>query len=259
MWLSKDGGVTFKPVFDKHAMSIGAIREAYIGALRTPLSFQLRIAETAGQWNVVVPTQSLDASVQRNPYEVTSEFNAIRTRYIELTMTGTRASGQVWLNELFVFPSAPLDPPPSTMDGYDLTSLAGVTATYNTNMFGSPAQKLLDKNLITWVAGKSLAQGASGDGVVNIDLGGWFAISQVAMMFDVQSNWTTGGKIEVSFDQVNWTSVYDSGRGTLFGSTALGAQIFTFTKQVARYVRITDYFVATQGVGSGALSEVQVF
>ncbi|MEO5988318.1 MAG: glycosyl hydrolase, partial [Candidatus Eisenbacteria bacterium] len=26
VWLSKDGGVTFKPVFDKHAMSIGAIR-----------------------------------------------------------------------------------------------------------------------------------------------------------------------------------------------------------------------------------------
>jgi hypothetical protein len=45
----------------------------------------------------------------------------------------------------------------------------------------------------------------------------------------------------------------------MFGSTAVGEQSFTFPKQTARYVRITNYFVAGQGLSTTPLTEVQVF
>jgi hypothetical protein len=35
--------------------------------------------------------------------------------------------------------------------------------------------------------------------------------------------------------------------------------IYPVTKQVARYVRLTNYFVAGQGTGVGTLDEIEVF
>jgi hypothetical protein len=124
---------------------------------------------------------------------VISEFAATRARFAEVTMTGTPSAGFVQMHELYLFPSAPFDPAPSTADGYDLTYLRGVSASANSNLlFPYPASALLDRNYFTYLGGKPIAQGGTGDGIAIIDLGGWYAISEVALMFNATANWTGG-------------------------------------------------------------------
>jgi hypothetical protein len=240
-------------------ITLAASRQRYRTTSARPDSFQLRLAETLGQWTTVVPEQFTDRSANRLDESILSEFPATRARYAELRLKGVISLGVVELNEFFLYPSAPLDPPPSTLDGYDLTYLSSATATYNSNMIGSPAVKLFTNDFFTSVAGKTLAQGATGDGVITIDLGGWYAISKVAMGFYANSYWTTGGAIEISADQSSWTKVYDSGRGNPLGSASLTETAFTFPKQTARYLRITNYFIAGQGLSTAGLEVVQVF
>lgn len=243
-------------------LSLGAIRPVYVGTYRTPTSFQLRLAEQAGQWTTVIPTQLVDKT-QLSPHALTSEFPATRARYLEFTMTGTPAFGYVDMMEFIVLPSAPQDPPPSTLDGYDLAYLSGVVATQNSNMIAYNSalrapRTLFDQNLGDYVAGKTLEQGANGDGTITIDLGGWYPISQVVMMFYYGYNWRFGGSIEVASNQSSWNKVTDSGRGVPLG-TPDGPQAFTFSKQTARYVRITAYFEPGVGVYGAPLTEVQIF
>ena len=248
-------------------LSLGAIRPVYVGTYRTPTSFRLRLAEQAGQWTTVIPTQLVDKT-QLSPHALTSEFPATRARYLEFTMTGTPPFGFVDVIEFLVFPSALQDPPPSTLDGYDLAYLPGASATLNSNMVAynsvaSGPRTLFDQNYGNYVAGKTLAQGANGDGTITIDLGGWYAISEVAMMFYYGYNWRLGGSIEISTNQLSWNTVIDSGRGSPLG-TADGPQVFTFAKQTARYVRLTAYFqpgvgLNTAGLDQAPLEEVQIF
>ena len=170
-------------------LTLGAARQRYLTPDRRPNSFQLRLAETLGQWTTVVPTEVTDRSSNPGDVVVLDEFPPTRARYAELTLTGVSSVGLVDLTEFFLYPSAPLDPPPSTLDGYDLTYLPGVTATADSNILTPyPPTSVLDKDFFTYVEGKTVAQGATGDGAITIDLGGWYGISKVAMMFSVQNN-----------------------------------------------------------------------
>jgi cysteine-rich repeat protein len=244
-------------------VSIGAIRPIYGITGRAPDSMQFRVAETSGQWATVVPPYLTDRTTVVTPLALTHEFPAIRARYLELTQTGTSTLGMVDLQELLVFPSAAQDPPPTTQDGYDITYLSSVTHSQNANMSASDPRTLFDKNFYSHLTGKTLAQGANGDAIVTIDLGGWFAISQVSMMYYYGYNWLLGGRIEVASHPAAWNVVVDSGRGSPLG-TPEGPQTFTFTRQTARYVRLTSYFVPGVGLNVPGwniptMLEVQVF
>ena len=211
-----------------------------------------------------MPTQALDQNLSILDVNVLSEFPATRARYLELTMTGAVPSfGHARVDEVYVYPSAPQDPVPSTSDGYDLTYLPGVTISANNNFFtlipAAISTALTDKSWYTGLNGHTIAQGATADGVAIMDLGGWYTVAEVALMFRLSQTWTYGGSVEISTDQATWTKVYDSGRGTSFGNTALPADEFKFTPQTVRYIRLTAYFDPAQGVPSARLMEVQVF
>lgn len=232
-------------------VTVGAMRQIFDLA-RTPLSFQVRAAEAAGQWTTVValmPSSNPDTIV---------EFAATPARYVEVTWIGTPAFGQIDLQELILFPSAS-GPVPSSADGYDLTYLPAITASIAGGLSGGGTQFLFDQ-AATGYLGRSLAQGGTSDGVITVDLGGWFAISEVDLGFRLGVTWAAGGSIEVAANPNNWTKVYDSGRGNVFGvPTMIGSKRFSFATQTARYVRVTDYFITGQGTSLARLDEIQVF
>ncbi|HEY4107019.1 MAG TPA: discoidin domain-containing protein [Polyangiaceae bacterium] len=235
-------------------VQIGALRQYFAdGLVRTPISFQLRLGQTQSQLTTIIPQTVYTTS------DTISEFASTPAQYVELTFVGTGDFGQIDLTELFLYPSADTSPPPSTADGYDLTYLPNISNSPQTvNLLGFNGT-LFDK-LVGGFQGRTVAQGANGDGVVTIDLGGWYAISDVGLAYRLSQGWPAGGSVEISSDNVNWTAVTNVARGSAFGPPSGGGlQLITFPQQTARYVRITDYFVPGVGTSVGRLDEVQVF
>jgi cysteine-rich repeat protein len=237
-------------------VQLGAMRQYFVGGNWTPVSFQLRLAQTVGQWSTVIPQTNYAVTTPAN--DTISEFPAFGARYVELTFVGTSASGQVHLNELFLYPSAQASPPPSTAEGYDLTYLPTVTGSSgNVNLQGT-ANALFDK-LNGGFNGRTIAQGANADGSTVIDLGAWYTATDLALCFRLSQPWVGGGLAEISADGTSWTAVTNVPRGTSVGPSAPGPMLITFPGQTLRYVRITDYFTPGVGTSTAALDEVQIF
>jgi hypothetical protein len=219
----------------------------------TPIQFQLRLAQVAGQWSTVVPLTTYSTN------DTITEFSSTAARYVELSFVGTGDYGQIDLSELFLFPSAQASPPPSTTDGYDLTYLPNVGESPGTYNFLQSGGTLFDQS-VGGYAGRTIAQGATADGSVTIDLGGWYTATDLVLAYRLSQSWPGGGLAEVSIDNKTWTAVTNIPRGSNFGPPVGGGpQIITFPAQTLRYVRITDYFVPGVGTSIGRLDEVQVF
>jgi hypothetical protein len=185
-------------------------------------------------------------------------------RYIELTMIGTPPElttsggrGVVDVTEVYAYPSTAAFPGPDTSQGYDLAYLSSASATVNSNVSGW-YWAVLDK-LFTGLKGRTVAEGATGDAQVTVDLGGVFQVSTVGLVFHLGLNWTNGGKIELGVDgptpgSIIWAQGMDTGLGGL-----LSTNLYQVTPQLARYVRVTNYFVAGVGASTGQLDEISVF
>jgi hypothetical protein len=155
------------------------------------------------------------------------------------------------------------------MDAFNLISLPGVVISTNANMSHGGVQTLY--------FGKTVAQGATGDGTVTIDLGQQYQISHIGTSFELNDNWPGGGKVDVDDGSGNWTTVFDSGRGNLFGLPATGLQpggidngtaqisavprmqTIDFSTRSVRYIRFTDYFVPGVGTSVGRILNWEVF
>jgi hypothetical protein len=226
---------------------IGAIRRMFTSLATAPLNVSVRAAQTLGAWT------SLVASTPVTVNDLTTPFAATTARYLEFTMTGTGATKLVGLQELMVFPSSQSDPAPSSTSQLDLTYMTGLTFSMNANM-----QRIGIASRIGAFAGKTVAQGATGDGAVTYDLGNQYTISQIGISFFLQATWPGGGKVEVDDGSGNWTTVFDSGRGTAFGVPD-GTQSITFSPRPVRSIRITDYFVSGVGTSTGFLGNIEVY
>jgi hypothetical protein len=112
--------------------SIGAVRPLYqpFGG-GNPVRQRIRLATKLGpnaDWQTPVPEAPVAAA------DSTVSFEATPGRYLELTMFGNGCN----LLELFVYPSAQTSPPPTSAEGYDLSSI-GTTSTVNDNFFAPGA------------------------------------------------------------------------------------------------------------------------
>jgi cysteine-rich repeat protein len=244
-------------------VSLAAASQQYPGTYTAPDTTRLRLAETPGNWIDVVPTEAIvrTGALDLNIFH---EFPPTPARYIELTQIGVPPAGIVEMYELSLYPSAPANPPPSTADGYDLTQMTGLSAVADSNLYfgngvGGPGSGLFDKDFFSWFAGKTPAMGGTADGSIVLDLGDWFVISEIDTPFYAGANWQGGGMIEIAADPSSWVKVYDSGRGHQFGPGGFGAQAAYFSKQIARYIRITDYFIPGMGLSPDSIEEVEVF
>lgn len=239
--------------------SVGAVRHRYSGSWIMPNRARIRIGKgTPIVWTEVRPDSPI---LDVNTIDT---FAGTVGRYVELTMIGTPPAfgtsggrGVVDVGEVYVYPSTAVFPGPNTSQGYDLTYLSTASATTNSNISGWYFA-LLDKTF-TGVQGKTAAAGATGDGQVTVNLGGLFQVSTVMLSFHLGLNWTNGGKIELGVDgptpgSIVWTTAVDTGLGAV-----LATNNFQVTPQLARYVRITNYFVAGQGASTGQLDEISVF
>jgi hypothetical protein len=205
------------------------------------VSYGLRVAETPGLWTQVFSSAPLTAN------DLTHSFDAVRARYLELTMTGTTASRIASVNELLVYPSSASDPAPSSAELHDLSYLPGMTVSANSNM--SMGTNPSARAQQTYYVGRPVPS-ATGDGTITYDLAQQYQISQINLPFYPGKNWPGGGKIEVDDGSGTWVTVFDSGRGNPLGSVA-GTQIITFPTRVARLIRFTDYFIPGVGTSPG--------
>jgi hypothetical protein len=234
-------------------MSVGAIRQHYISGGRSPLNFQLRVAQTLGTWTTAISSTSEAAAG-----ELVSSFTPQQARYVELTMIGTRNTSPVDLDEFMVLPGADTTPPPNMNAGLDLTYLPGLKLSANNNM--SIGNSTPPARLPNVFAGKAVAQGATGDGTIDLDLGQQYQVSQINLGFFSSNNWAGGGSVQIAATPGAWTTVDDSGRGHTFGPPATGGvKTISFARQTVRFIRITDYFASGVGTSAGRLDEIEVY
>ena len=230
-------------------LSIGAIHPVFNNP--APLRYCLRAAQTLGAWTQAVADTPIQAP------EFTASFDATPARYLELTMRGTLAFGLVDFQELLVYPSATTDPAPSSASQNDLTYLTGTAISVNANMvLQGYAQARIQQR---FGHGKTIAQGATGDGLITVDLGQQYQVSQIGLAFYQYDTWPGGGKVEVDDGSDTWVTVFDSGRGTTLGSPAGGLLVYPFSSRAVRYTRVTDYFVPGVGASAGNLANIEVF
>jgi hypothetical protein len=238
---------------------LGAVRHRYGANWTLPTRHRIRIGSGSPVvWTEVAPLELVTT------YDAVTPFGPVLGRYVELTMLGTPAAlgnprGIVDLAELMVFPAASQVPAPNTSQGYNLVQLAASTASVNSNLNGW--YWTLNDEKFTGVRGKTVAEGATGDGVATLDLGGLYEVSQVSLIFHLSQLWEHGGKIELGVDgptpgAITWTQALDTGLNVPLGAYP---GIYPVTRQLARYVRLTNYFVAGQGTGLGQLDEIEVF
>ena len=230
-------------------LSIGAIHPVFNNPV--PLSYSLRAAQTLGAWTQAIADAPIPAP------EFTASFDATPARYLELTMKGTLAFGVVDFQELLVFPSATTDPAPTFASQNDLTYLTGATISVNANMVLQAYAQARIQQLFG--RGKTVAQGATGDGVITVDLGQQYQVSQIGLAFYQFDTWPGGGKVEVDDGSGTLATVFDSGRGTTLGPPAGGLLAFPFSTRTVRYIRVTDYFVPGVGTSAGRLMNIEAF
>ena len=212
-------------------MSIGAIRHVYALPATT---FGLRVSDNSGNWT---PLVDLNANTVLT-YDQTTSFASKQVRYIELTMKGTSAYGAA-LQELMAYPSSTALPAPSSESHLDLTHLNGISAKPNDNMYFSG---YANGRLGGLWRGKTIAEGATGDATLTVDLGQQYQISQVNAAFWGGWGWPNGGKVEVDDGSGTWSTGYDTGLGTpLAPSIGDGPLVMTFSTRPARRVRLTQY------------------
>src|SRR6478736_5558832 len=233
--------------------SIGAIRPLYYrDGLHNPLSQRIRVATIPGNWTTVAPMGPV-ASL-----DTTLSFAPVVGRFLELTMVGTPVGNSggsgAELTELFVYPSAQTSPPPTSVSGYDLTYMS--TTSVNENFFVPGVQWPM-----RWPAGdfyaKTLAQGATGDGVGTIDLGSQYGVSRIKLGFVTNAQtWANGGRLELAAIPDLYSVVEDSGLGQSFPKNQTE---YRFPTQSVRYIRATNYFTPGVGLSPGLLWSVQAF
>jgi hypothetical protein len=230
--------------------SVGAIHLVFT---RMSFSYSLRAAPTLAAWTQVVADTPVPSG---NVGNVSASFAAISARYLELTLKGTSTALLAAISEFQALPSVLSDPAPSSTSQLDLSYLTGVTFTQDANLqktsyfLGHPPQFAF--------GGKTVAQGAFGDGAVTIDLGQQYQISQIGLSFGFSTNWAAGGKVDIDDGSGTWSAVFDSGRGTALGIINT-VQTISFSQRPARRIRITDYFVPGVGCSTGWLANVAVF
>lgn len=218
--------------------SIGAVFAGFGGF---PVAYSLRAAETPGVWTQVIPDRAITTNT-------TASFDPVTARYLEFTMRGTTGARIVNLNELIALPSSATAPAPSSTSKLNLMTGLGMSVSANANMNGAGSSSASVQQLYYY--GKSVAQGATGDGTITYDLGQQYQVSQIGLPFYIGRNWPGGGKIEVDDGSGTWVTVFDSGRGTPLG-LATGTQAITFPTRAARYIRFTDYFIPGVGTSPG--------
>ena len=229
--------------------SVGAVRPVYYFFGNNP-AHRIRLATTPGNWTTVLPdTATLS-------YDETFSFDATAARYVEVTMAGGSPYGSMELLELFVYPSTQ-GPPPSTADGYDLAYLSTTTA--NSNAYPPQPNIWPAGGIFARIPSQTYPPYATGDATATVDLGAQYPLSKLSLSFYVGSNWATGGRVEVAAVPGAYSTVYDSGRGNVFGTFMAATEDFSFPEQLVRYVRVSDYFVPGVGVSGGILDSVQAF
>lgn len=228
--------------------SVGAVRLLYYYTNNAPPTQSLRLSTTptdAGNWQTILNnTPGFD--------DHTYSFNAITARFLELKMKGAPRGG---LMEVEVYPSTQTGPPPSAMDGYDLSYFASATANGNC---GKPVPWLWSGAAIyANVLYQGIPPYAAGDCVGTYDLGAQYPISRLYANFYVGSNWATGGRIDVAAVPGAYSNVYDSGVGNLFAFTDSAG--YAFPSEPVRYIRMTDYAMPGGSPAAGILQSVQAF
>jgi cysteine-rich repeat protein len=218
--------------------TLGAIFAGFGGL---PVAYSLRAAQTPGVWTQVIPDRPIGTNT-------IASFDPVTARYLELTMRGTTGARIVNLNELVAYPSSTTDPAPSSTSRLNLMTGIGMSVSANANMNGAGSAAASVQQL--YFSGKSVAQGATGDGTITYDLGQQYQVSQIGLPFYIGRNWPGGGKIDVDDGSGTWVTVFDSGRGTPLG-LATGTQTITFPTHTARYIRFTDYFIPGVGTSPG--------
>jgi hypothetical protein len=230
--------------------SVGAIRPLYqpLGG-GYPFSQRIRLATKLGaqaDWKTVV-----DAPVV--PADTTLSFNATPGRYLELTMLGNGCN----LLELFVYPSTQNSPPPSSTEGYDLSSI-GATSTWNQNFF-APGVAWPQSWPVGGYYPKSPAYGGTlGDAVLTVDLGAQYDVSRLELGFFWSTPWVNGGRLEIAAIPDAFNTIYDSGTGQPFTQWPVLPE-FSFPSQRVRYIRATDYATPGVGASAGTLWSLQAF
>ena len=157
---------------------------------------------------------------------------AVDAKYIEVRMKGVGGSGRMMHAETQIFADGAA-PQLDTSMGYNITSLGTMTATDITpGKWLDPVSRAIDRV----VDFNNKIRGANaGNASFVVDLGAQFNLTSMSMGFLHNGAWSTGAKVEVSTDGVNYVTVRDQVGGN-FGTQSFQSRIIDI-----RYVRVTDY------------------
>jgi hypothetical protein len=238
-----DPDATAKLVFDLgQVYAINRVRALY-GSL--PNSYQISVSTDNVNWTTV-------ASSTISIFDKIDTFTSANARYIEYTAIGTPASKIVNLSEFFAYQDKNATPAPTTENGFDLAYLNPSATVDSANLTGA-GSFLFDKSSGTGVSGKTYAQGARADGTIVVNLGASYRLDQIGLKFRLSQIWANGGRVEISPDATNWTTILDT------GSNAMGAQDILFAPQNAQYIRVINKYLTGVGCGTGRLDELEFF
>ena len=203
------------------------------GTSMDPTQYQLRVSTDGIGWTTVVP-QKPTAGVA----VITDTFTTTSAKYIEWTLYGPGSlfgapgSGVYsYPNELQAF-VASTAPSPGT--GYNVIQMGTIIQT-----IGGSLALALDNNPVDT---SYIVPGAGGMTNV-VDLGAMTRLDHVNFGFYSGQSWNHAS-VDVSTDNVNWTTLVDSNNIT--------TSSFTFAPTAARYIRLG-------GWGNGALIEFSAF
>jgi cysteine-rich repeat protein len=226
--------------------SLGAIQPWSIDMAYTANTTQIRVASETSHWTTVAPVGPTSGAFTM--YEVDPP---VRARFVEITQVGMVGKPRIFLSELLVFPSSQESPPPTSADGYDLGYLARTTTSPN---MVTPSTEVP----LVWPAGNAGRIGATGDGIVDIDFGAQYPVTNLKTCFVNPFNWSWGGRLDIAAIPGMFQTLLDTGLGQPFGLVNV-CQDFFLPGQPTRYVRATNYYMPGSGMSPHAMEALMAF
>jgi hypothetical protein len=220
--------------------SIKEFNTKYGGFLPTN-GYQISVSTTG--FGALTPAVTSGSTPAANQTDVLA--TPVQARYIRYTWTG--ASNYIQVQEFHAYADAATNAFPIATDGgFDILA-TGYAATHTTDL--TPGKWIDSPNAATDVNENTYLRGAgTGDAIFKTDLGQVDKLVAASLGFYPSQPWTSGAKIEVSPDDVTYTTVFDT-------HSSVDTQNIPFaTPTLGRYVRVTNY-----GGSGDAMSDLQVF
>jgi hypothetical protein len=235
---SPDDSATIQITLDQ-SYSLRTFRQVYeVGGNYLPSTYDISVSNTGFGSLVSVASGGVPGVTQVNTLA-----SPVTAKYIQYSWTGQGGPQPfVLLREFQAFADATSGL--QSNGGWNAARIPATVSPVTANWLDS-VSNIVDGNVqdSSYLRGT----GAGGDAIALMDLGSLHMIESLGLGFYSGQAWGSGMKIELSRDNVTYSTVYDV-------NTSVTQSQVNIADMSARYIRITD-----KNSSTGALSEFEVF